>query len=177
MNRRANFLTGCSLAILAAALVWVPPRESVVKPADSRAKSLIRAAPGADRVRADPNSSGGLPAPQLSPHAPDSNEHDLWIAQRCQAIESMAWENDDASLKNILAELRNPEAEIREAALGAVVTFGSKAAIPHLEDLARTTEDPAEKLSLLKTAENLKIPSATEYFAKAKKKNDLPQGN
>lgn len=174
MIRRASFLTGCSLAILAAALVWVPPRESVVESADSRAKSLIRATPGADRVRAGPNSSEGLPAPQLSPHPADSPGHDAWIATRCQEIEAIGWETGEESLRRILAELRNPEAEIREAALGAVVTFGSKDAIPHLEGIARSTEDPAEKLSLLKTAENLKIPSATEYFAK--KKNDPSDG-
>lgn len=175
MSRRASFLTGCSLAILAAALVWVPPRESVVESADSRAKSLIRAAPGADRVRAEPDSSEGLPAPQLSPHPPDSPEHGSWIATRCEAIDAMGWEDDEASLKSVLAELRNPEFEIREAALGAIVTFGSREAIPELEEIARTTEDPAEKLALLKTAENLKIPSATEYFAK--KKNDAPSGD
>ena len=174
MNRRASFLTGCGLAILAAALVWVPPRESVVEPADSRVKNLIRTTPGADRVRAELNSSEGLPAPQFSPHPQDSAEHGSWIAKRCQAIEASGWDDDDASLKAILAELRNPEAEIREAALGAVVTFGSKEAIPHLEQIAESTEDPAEKLALLKTAENLKIPSATEYFAK--KKNDTQNG-
>lgn len=145
-----------------------------MKPADSRAKDLIHATPGADRVRAEPSPFEGLPAPQSSPHPQDSAEHGSWIANRCRAIDALGWDDDHASLKNILAELRNPEAEIREAALGAVVTFGSKEAIPHLEEIARTTEDPAGKLALLKTAENLKIPSATEYFAK--KKNDSPKG-
>ena len=174
MNRSISFLTGCSLAILAAALVWVPPRESAVDPADSRARNLIRATPGADRVRAEPSSLKGLPAPLLSPHPEESAEHGAWISKRCRTIDALGWDEDDQSLKSILAELRNPEAEIREAALGAIVTFGSRDAIPHLEEIARSTEDPAEKLSLLKTAENLKIPSATEYFAK--KKNDSPPG-
>jgi hypothetical protein len=169
MERRTSFLTGCSLAILAAALMWVPPRESVVNSADSRAKTILaRASPGAGQLRARPDSSKGLSAPLLSPHPADSPEHGSWISDRCEALEGLGWMDDEDSLKSILAELKNPEPEIREAALGAVAVFGSKEAIPFLEGFAADTGDPAEKLALRKTAENLKIPTATEYFARKK---------
>lgn len=172
MNRRATFLTGCSLAILAAALLWIPPREAANE-AGSQVKPLVRASPGADHVRARPDSSKGLPAPQRSPYAAGSAEHGAWVSERCEKLDDLGWMDDEDSLKSILAELTNPEVEIRETALRAVGSFGSREAIPYLEGIAKDTEDPAEKLALLKMAENLKLPSATEYFAKKKTETAL----
>ncbi len=168
MSRRVLFLTGCSLAILAVALVWVPPRESVVEPADSRVKNPARATPGARPVRAGSAAPGGLPAPLPSPHPAGSREHSEWVGDRCTELEELGWMDDEDSLKILLAELRNPEPEIREAALDAVGNFPGKEAIPHLQALAEECEDPAQKLALLQLAEELKIPTAAEYFSRKK---------
>ncbi len=168
MSRRVLFLTGCSLTILAAALVWVPPRESVVEPADSRVKDQARATPGARPVRASPAAPGGLPAPLPSPHPAGSKEHLSWIAGRCAELEELGWMDDAESLGKILAELSNPEPEIRAAALEAVGNFPGREAIPHLEALAAECEEPAQKAALLQMAEELKIPTAAEYFARKK---------
>jgi HEAT repeat protein len=68
--------------------------------------------------------------------------------------------NDDPeSLSNILADLTNPEKEVREAAIEAAEQFGSTNAIPILKNLAANDGDPEEKAALLEAANFLSLPS------------------
>ena len=66
---------------------------------------------------------------------------------------------DPAALPLILADLNNPEKEIRDAAMEAAKQFGSKDAIPALKAAADHTEDLAEKIALLQAAEFLTVPA------------------
>ena len=66
---------------------------------------------------------------------------------------------DPAALPLILADLNNPEKEIRDAAIEAAKQFGSTNAIPALKAAADDTEDLAEKIDLLKAAEFLTVPA------------------
>jgi hypothetical protein len=169
MTRRITRLAACGLAVLAAVLGWPAsrgPGESA-PPADSR-----RAAPAAAPRVADPRSvpppAAGLPRPQLSPYADGSNEHEAWVDAKADELVKLSWGDDRDSLKRILAELENPEQEIRKAALQATANFGSRDAIPYLESLVATTADAEEKIALIQTAEQLKMPTASEYFAQKK---------
>lgn len=83
-------------------------------------------------------------------------------------MRKLSWRDDADSLKQILAELENPEQEIRKAALQATANFGSRDAIPYLESLVATATDAEEKIALIQTAEQLKMPTASEYFAQKK---------
>jgi hypothetical protein len=112
-----------------------------------------------------PSPSAGLPHPQLSPHADGSNEHEAWVDDKADELVKLSWTEDSDSLKRILAELENPEEEIRKAALKAAANFGSRDAIPYLESLVATSTDAEEKIALIQTAEQLKMPTAAEYFA------------
>jgi hypothetical protein len=92
------------------------------------------------------------------------------VAIQEKVLKLQDWQaNDDAqSLKNILAELTNPEKEVRAAAIEAAIQFGSRDAIPVLKAAAGKTTDPAEKKALLDAAEFIALPSMTEA-------NDLNQ--
>ena len=80
-------------------------------------------------------------------------------------LQSLAMNDDSASLQSILEELNNRDPQIRQAALEAVVQFGSRDAIPRLQDAASQTEDPHEKAALADAIEFLKLPSLTEVLA------------
>lgn len=165
MTGRITRFAACGLAALAAVLAWKGPGESAAPTVDSRG-----ATPAATpRVtRSAPSLAADLPRPQLSPHAAGSNEHEAWVDTRTDELRKLSWLDDSDSLKRILAELENPDQEIRKAALGAVANFGSRDAIPYLESLVSGCKDAEEKIALIQTAEQLKLPTASEYFAQKK---------
>ena len=169
MTRRITLLAACGLAVLAAMLAWKgmsrSPVGSTSPQQDSRGANLA----ASPRVtRSVPSPAAGLPRPQLSPYATGSKEHEAWVHYKADELVKLSWKNDSGSLKQILAELENPEPEIRTAALQAAANFGSRDAIPYLESLVATSTDAEEKIALIQTAEQLKMPTASEYFAQKK---------
>lgn len=172
MTRRITRLAACALALLAIALAWKNsskiPVESTAPTADSRGAITAAAPRGARNV---PSPAADLPRPQPSPYAAGSSEHQTWVDARADELVKLSWMDDSASLKQILSELENPEQEIRKAALRATANFGSRDAVPYLESLVATATDSEEKIALIQTAEQLKMPTASEYFAQ-KKAND-----
>ena len=103
-----------------------------------------------------------LPAPITSPHPPESPENQEWIAKRITELEALAWFEDSGSLGKIVAELRNPQPEIRAAALEATREFGSRDAIPYLEAISRTADDLLEQRAIADLVEFLKLPTLLE---------------
>jgi hypothetical protein len=163
MTRRMIHLAACVLAVLAAVLAWTRSGESTAPTADSRGASPA-AAPRLPRHEVAP--AAGLPLPQRSPHDPATAEHRAWSDARSDELMTLSWRDDPESLRRILAELENPEPEIRKAALQAVANFGSREAIPYLEAQVSRRDDPQEKIDLIQTAEALKLDSASDYFAR-----------
>jgi hypothetical protein len=92
----------------------------------------------------------------------------VWVDAKADELVKLSWEDDRESLKRILAELENPEPDIRKAALQATANFGSRDAIPYLESLVATSTDADEKIALIQTAEQLKMPTGSEYFSQKK---------
>ncbi|MGA2180018.1 MAG: HEAT repeat domain-containing protein [Verrucomicrobiota bacterium] len=74
-------------------------------------------------------------------------------------LQQWSMNDDPESLSNILADLTNPEKEVRKAAIEAADQFGSTNAIPILKNLAANNEDPEEKAALLEAANFLSLPS------------------
>jgi len=103
-----------------------------------------------------------LPAPIPPPYPADSPEHQDWIASRIADLNALAWYDDDDSLHRILAELSNPLPEIQAAALAATINFGSRDAIPRLEQLAAQSRDPKQQLALTDAIAYLKRPTLLE---------------
>jgi HEAT repeat protein len=77
--------------------------------------------------------------------------------------------DDPESLRTILGGLTSPEPGIRKAALAATRQFGSRDAIPYLQEAAAHTDEPREKVAILDAIEYLKMPSLTELRETARK--------
>ena len=92
-------------------------------------------------------------------------KHEAEIARRIDQLQDLGMENDPASLDKILSELNNPEARVREAAVTAAVQFGSRDAIPRLEETLARTEDSSEKSALKEAVDFLKLPTLTEALS------------
>jgi HEAT repeat protein len=95
-----------------------------------------------------------LPAVTLTP-----KEREAAIEAEIDRLSLLSRKKDPASLPSILASLKHPEKEVREAAIEATRQFGSKDAIPALKEAANNTDDFDEKIDLLDAADFLSLPS------------------
>jgi len=107
------------------------------------------------------------PAPQPAPVAvaptpvppPTAEEHQAAVDAEVDRLQQWSMNDDPQSLSNILADLYNPEKEIRAAAVEATKQFGSSNAIPVLKAAANNIEDAQEKIVYLEAADFLSLPS------------------
>lgn len=98
---------------------------------------------------------------------PDANtaDHDEYVHERRQELTQLGSSDDPEDLKTILTELNNKDPQIRSAALSATVQFGSRDAIPALQNEMSWTEDPEEKVNIQNAIKYLNLPSFGEYQA------------
>jgi uncharacterized protein YdaT len=105
------------------------------------------------------------PAPMPVPVAPavtnvlSPEQRQTAIDAETDHLQDWSMNEDPASLSNILADLTNPEKEIRDAAIEATKQFGSTNAIPTLKAVAANTTDTQEQIDLLEAANFLSLPS------------------
>jgi hypothetical protein len=111
--------------------------------------------------RVTPKSEGTL-ARSSGPARPSGLSHEEYVLQRRAELSELGMNNDPDSLKTILSELENPDAEIRQAALTATLDFGSKDAIPSLQNEMAYATDPQEKVDLQKAIDFLELPRLGE---------------
>jgi len=111
------------------------------------------------RVAKD-HSQDGLPA-RSNPN-PSGLSHDDYVLQRKAELTELGMNNDPESLKTILSELENPETEIRQTALSATIQFGSRDAIPVLQNEMNWATDPQEKVDIKKAIDFLQLPRLGE---------------
>lgn len=86
-------------------------------------------------------------------------DHDTYVLKTRGELSELGMQNDPESLKKILSELENPEPEIRKAALTATLDFGSKDAIPTLQNELNWATDPQEKVDIQKAIDFLELPT------------------
>jgi hypothetical protein len=91
--------------------------------------------------------------------------HEAWVAVRIDELRDLSTKTDRASLEAILSELKNPNQEIREAALDAISQSGNRAAIPGLREAAAQTENSQEKQAIAKAIEFISLPTLTEVLS------------
>lgn len=84
------------------------------------------------------------------------------ITAETDRLQEWSTSSDPGDLANILADLNNPEKEVRAAAIEAAKQFGSPSAIPTLKAVAATSTDPEEQTALLEAADFLSLPSITD---------------
>jgi hypothetical protein len=94
-----------------------------------------------------------------------ADEHEAYVQAHIDKLEDLEANDDAQSLQAILSELTNSDQKIREAAIEATTQFGSRDAIPVLNNLAARTGDPDEKKQLLDAADFLALPTLTEIRA------------
>jgi len=87
------------------------------------------------------------------------------VNDRIVELSDLATRGDSASLGIILSELSNDNADIRRAALDAVMQSGNPEAIPALQQLAQRSPDPQQQAELAQAIEFLTLPSITDLAA------------
>ena len=88
-----------------------------------------------------------------------------YIQRRIDELNDLAMEDDPVAHGAILAELTNPEKEIRQAALECLIQAHDQMAVPRLRELLGITADPAEQTALRAAIKSINLPSLTDYVA------------
>lgn len=125
-----------------------PVADTAAAPAQPISHSVRRVGPDQSRE--------GLSGPSVQPAEMD---HDTYVLKTRGELSELGMQNDPESLKKILSELENPEPEIRKAALTATLDFGSKDAIPTLQNELNWATDPQEKVDIQKAIDFLELPT------------------
>lgn len=169
MKRSSSFvLAGVVVLAAAAFLVLRSPAARGVNAGQTRsgttAEQVTRDVPPPPRASVRPANSSlpELPPPAQPPQAAGSPANGKWAEERAEELEKLAWFDDAASLHKILAELYSPLPEVRAAALAATRAFGSRDAVPYLEQAENGTSDPSERKALAEAIEYLKLPAFVE---------------
>ena len=87
------------------------------------------------------------------------------VEKELDAIRELQGEADGANNSTIIPALldkvAHPEAEVRKAALAALVQLNDTNAVPGLEQAAELMKDPRAKVAVLDTIDYLKLPGIT----------------
>ena len=106
------------------------------------------------------------PSAQSNPVRPATTEFasnsDESVEKQIDALTEASMQSDSKSLRLITGALTNKQVEIRKAAVEAAIQFGSRDAIPFLEDAAGKTDDAREKVEILDAIDFLKLPTLGE---------------
>ena len=125
------------------------PPAAISAPVDSNALASV----------APPPAPMPVPVVPAVTHILTPEERQAAIDAETDRLQDWSMNDDPASLSNILADLTNPEKEIREAAIEAAKQFDSTNAIPTLKAVAANTTDTEEQIALLEAANFLSLPS------------------
>jgi HEAT repeat protein len=88
------------------------------------------------------------------------DNHKTAVANRIAELNRLAMTSDPRSLDTILSELSNRDRPIRAAAVSATIDFGSRDAIPALQNALAGTDDLKEKVEIQRAIDFLQLPSA-----------------
>jgi hypothetical protein len=105
-----------------------------------------------------PSAPVSVPIAPVSTNVRTPEQRQTAIEAETDRLQQWSMNDDPASLTNILADLTNPEKEIRDAAIEAAKQFGSTNAIPTLKAVAANTTDTEEQIALLEAANFLSLP-------------------
>ena len=137
--------------------VAAPPTEAVPNPAP------------ADQTPKLPANPAPAPAPVVEntsqPKAPVAvTNHAEYVSDEFARLNELAMQDSPEAHQQILVELKNPDHEIREAALDALKQANDRSVVPAMQQIADQTQDPAEKQAILDAIDFINLPSLTEYL-------------
>ena len=106
-------------------------------------------------VQANPNSTNAL--------AGSEEMRAAAVGKELDAIEELQGEADGSNNSTIISALidkvAHPEAEVRKAALAALVQLNDTNAVPGLEKAVEAIKDPRAKVDVMDTIDYLKLPN------------------
>lgn len=89
-------------------------------------------------------------------------DYEVYVVNRTTELENLGMTDDPNSLAEIESEFDNRDPRIQEAAVAAAVQFGSRDAIPALQDAYRHFDDPEQKINIQKAIDFLELPPLGE---------------
>ncbi len=92
-------------------------------------------------------------------------QHEARVAARIAELRDLSTKTDRASLETLLSEIKNPDQEIRQAALDAISQSGHRDALPGLREAAAQTEDSRQKQAIVDVIEFISLPTLTELLS------------
>jgi hypothetical protein len=121
-------------------------------------------------VQVNPNSSNAAASPeQMSAAA---------VGKELDAIQELQGEadgmNNSTIIPALIGKVENPEAEVRTAALAALVQLNDTNAVPGLEQAAELMKDPRAKVAVLDTIDYLKLPNVMPDVPPADLDTNIP---
>lgn len=105
--------------------------------------------------------AGSNNAPVVSPELREAlieNERD----QIRELLGQIDGSNNVTIVSTLLEKMKNPETEVRKAALEGLVQLNDTNAVPGLQKTAEGITDPREKVAIMDAIEYLKMPSITQ---------------
>jgi hypothetical protein len=92
----------------------------------------------------------------------ENGNYEVYVVNRVAELENLGMTDDPNSLAEIESEFDNRDPRIQTAAVAAAVQFGSRDAIPALQDAYRHFDDPEQKINIQKAIDFLKLPTLSE---------------
>ena len=103
--------------------------------------------------------------------------YEVYVVNRTSELENLGMTDDPNSLAEIESELDNRDQQIQKAAVAAAVQFGSRDAIPALQDAYRHFDDPEQKVNIQKAIDFLELPTMAETANATTPSNGGGDGN
>ena len=150
---------GC-LLLLAAAVIFL------ISSSKEPAENLSASAPPKKEIRPTPNmvtpkilmSDRDFNAMNQTPEQKEALEKNRKAA--LEIMDDAATSYDAAELPKIQPYLVNPDPQLREAAMNAMIVLGDASAGAMMREAAKSMSSPEEAVKLLKSADYVELPSA-----------------
>lgn len=107
------------------------------------------------------------PEPNVANDDTENAEYEIYVVNRTTELENLGMMNDSNSLAEIESEFDSRDPRIQKAAVDAAVQFGSRDAIPALQDAYNHFDDPEQKIGIQKAIDFLKLPSMNKAMVSA----------
>ena len=105
-----------------------------------------------------------LPAPQSPPAGLDAQARKQWLDDLMKLIDDASYLGDEASLRMLIVEFRNPDSGIAEAARSSLMARADRKALPYIEEMHALDLNPDKKRQLEELMEFLNKKSVFEHM-------------
>lgn len=154
----------------APAFADVPTAKSDAAPAPPKVVLKAVPAPATPRAREDTVAAKILSNAAVEIAPVSQQAHEEFVSKRSDELMGLAMEKSPEAHQQIVDELKNPDKEIRKAALEAIQQADDRSVVPQMRQIADQTDDPAEKQAILEAIDFINLPTLTEYLHQHQKR-------